>query len=185
VWGLSDEWTLRLGGSFLTGEKGLYFPDEDRTPVSAEIDEIVSEVWGTDLHLKWRPLEGGKYRSFTLQGEYLEARLNIDDERTDPLRGYFVQAIAQFKQKYRLQARYGFFNRPEELHLYFPRPLEAEFKPFNDLDGERYSFAAAYVPTEFSAYRIQYNIIRVGDDYEYQVAAQLNVTIGSHPAHKY
>ncbi len=64
VWGLSDEWTLRLGGSFLTGEKGLYYPDEDRTPVSAEIDEIVSEVWGTDLHLKWRPLQGGKYRSF-------------------------------------------------------------------------------------------------------------------------
>ncbi len=115
----------------------------------------------------------------------MEARLNIDDHRTDPLRGYFVQALAQFKQKYWLQARYGFFNRPEELHLYFPEPLEADFEPFNDLDGERYSFAAAYAPTEFSAYRLQYNIIRVGDDYEYQVAAQVNVTIGSHPAHKY
>ncbi len=185
VWGLTDELTLRLGGSFLTGEKGLYCPDEDKTSVAAGIDEIISEVWGTDLHLKWRPLERGRYRSFTLQGEYVEARLNIDGERTDPLYGYFIQALAKFKLKYWLQARYGFFNRPEELHLFFPEPLGADFVMSDELDGERYSFAAAYVPTEFSAYRIQYNVIRIGDDYEYQVAAQMNFTIGSHHDHEH
>lgn len=116
VWGLTDELTMRLGGSFLTGEKGLHYPDQDHSPVPATIDEIISEVWGADLYLKWKPLKRGRYRSFTLQGEYVEARLNIDGERTDPLRGYFVQALAKFKLKYWLQARYGFMNRPEALH---------------------------------------------------------------------
>jgi hypothetical protein len=43
----------------------------------------------------------------------------------------------------------------------------------------------AYVPTEFSAYRLQYNYLKFAEMKEQQIVLQVNVTIGSHPAHKY
>ena len=55
----------------------------------------------------------------------------------------------------------------------------------NDLSSNRFSVALGYVPTEFSAFRLQYNLIKVNGETESQIIAQVNVTIGSHPAHKY
>lgn len=185
LWDLNDEITLRLGSSYLTGEKGLHYPDPARTPVAATIDEIVSEVWGADLQLKWRPLEHGRYRSFTLQGEYAAARLAIDRENSRPLSGAFVQALVQFQLRWWLQARYDWFARPASLHDFFPEPVTLTYNRGQDLYGDRYSLALAYVPTEFSAFRVQYNALRLGDNFEYQVIFQTSITIGSHPAHKY
>jgi len=184
LWDLDDEWTLRLGGSYLTGRRGLHaWLDDDWAPL--EDVDIMSEVWGADLHLKWRPLERGRYRSFTLEAEYMEARLNIDGDRTEPLQGYFVQALGQFNLRYWVQARYDWFNRPSELNPFFPEPVNLGYNPDKSLHGDRMSFAVAYVPTEFSAYRLQYNVIRIGGRTEYQMVGQVNVTIGSHPAHDY
>ncbi len=185
MWGITDEITLRLGGSFLTGEKGLHFPDEDRTPLPEGIDEVVSEVYGADLHLKWRPLEHGRARSVTLQGEYVEARMLVDGDYTDPASGAFLQLLGQFETNYWLQARYGYYRRPEELHLVLPEPVKLDYDMGEEMYQDRWSFAFAYVPTEFSSYRVQYNVIRMADHYEYQVVSQVNFTIGSHPAHKY
>ena len=67
--------------------------------------------------------------------------------------------------------------------------IQGRFDTF-DLMGEeegpwRVSGLLAFVPTEFSALRFQYNLIQEGEEMEHEGKVQLNFTIGSHPAHKY
>jgi hypothetical protein len=183
LWDLSDETTLRVGGSFLYGQKGLQYPDGSRIPFN--ITGINSRVWGIDFHLKWKPLERGRYRSFTIQGEYLNSSLSINGKSTRPMQGFFLQILNKVRLRWWIQARYGWFNRPPELHDFFPEPVNFSFDKSTKLSGNRLSLSLAYVPTEFGAYRLQYNLLKLGTITEHQIIVQVNVTIGSHPAHKY
>jgi hypothetical protein len=181
LWDLSDEIALRLGASYLAGRRGQQTAgDSLLNTLSA-----TSHVWGIDGHLKWKPLQYGRYRSITVQGEYLQARLKTGDTFTDPLHGIFVQDLGQLKLRWWLQARFCRMMRPAALHPFFYEPVSLDDDPAKDLRGHRYSFAVTYVPTEFSAYRLQYNQLHMADRVENQFIAQLNITIGSHPAHKY
>ena len=101
------------------------------------------------------------------------------------MHGYFVQGLYQMGLEWWIQARYDWFNRSKELHNYFQNPDGLEINSENDFDGSRISLALAYVPTEFSAFRLQYNYQKLAGKDEQQIILQVNVTIGSHPAHKY
>jgi hypothetical protein len=181
LWDLSDEIALRLGGSYLMGRRGSQATGN--TLINS--NSLTSHVWGIDGHLKWKPMHYGRYRSLTVQGEYLQTRLQTGDKFTVPLQGFFVQILAQFKLRWWLQARLCHMTRSAILNPYFPEPVSLDYDPEKDLPGHRYSFAISYVPTEFSAYRLQYNQLYLANRVEKQFIAQLNVTIGSHPAHKY
>jgi hypothetical protein len=185
LWDLTEEICLRLGGSFLLGNRGLYYNDMDKTPIGPDTSSISSRTWGVDLYLKWKPLHHGRYRSFVLQGEYMNTRLDIDDFITQPVHGFFIQALDQISLRWWLQARYDWYKRPGELYRFFPGPEIVNDQFGVDLNGNRWSFSIAYVPTEFSAYRIQYNRNNFSGKIEQQILLQVNVTIGSHPAHKY
>jgi hypothetical protein len=182
-WDLSDETTFRVGGSFLTGSKARRY--WDGTPVDSTINNIRSNVWGIDFHLKWKPLQRSRYQSFVLEGEYVNTTMNINSESTDPLHGYYIQTLYQFELNWWVQARYEWFDRSEDLYYFFPNPPELTVNDPGDFSGKRASIAMAYVPTEFSAYRLQYNYLKFADMKEQQIVFQVNVTIGSHPAHKY
>ena len=185
MWDVSDEVSLRLGGSYLTGNRGRYYAGENRSVIGSDTSRIFSQIWGIDCHLKWKPLEYGRYRSFTLQGEYINARLNFDGQLTKPLHGFFLQTLGQVGLMWWLQARYDWFSRSKELQRFFSNPVNLKYNLEKDIYSQRISCSVAYVPTEFSAYRLQYNWIKLGSDTEQQILAQVNVTIGSHPAHKY
>jgi hypothetical protein len=182
-WDLSDETTFRLGASFITGEKGLSTWAGE--PVDSTINQINSIVWGFDFHLKWKPLQRGRYQSFVLEGEYVNTSLNINSNLTEPLHGYYIQGLYQFELYWWAQARYEWFNRSEDLYKFFPSPPELAVDNTGNFNGKRISLAMAYVPTEFSAYRLQYNYLKFAEMKEQQLVLQVNVTIGSHPAHKY
>jgi hypothetical protein len=184
LWEVSDEITCRIGGSFLTGHKGLSYSDGISVLFDSTINNITSNVWGIDYQIKWKPLKYGRYRSFVLEGEYVNASLNINGNTTNPLHGYYTQALYQFKLRWWIQARYEWFKESKDLYYYFPYPDHSE-NMNKDLTGSRISCVLAYVPTEFSAYRIQYNMFEIDHKTEYQIIVQVNVTIGSHPAHKY
>ena len=182
-WDLSDETSWRIGGSVVTGNKNLSYAED--IPFDSTISKISSLTWGIDFHLKWKPLQYGRYQSFVLEGEYVNTTLNIDKQRTKPLHGFYVQGLYQFGLRWWIQARFEQFNRAKELHNYFNNPDGIEINPTKDFSGNRLSFAIAYVPTEFSAYRLQYNRMQLDNSKEQQIVLQVNITIGSHPAHKY
>ena len=184
LWDIADEYTIRLGGTFLSGKRGLYHLD-DFSSVGSDTSSILSTVWGLDFHLKWKPLQRGRYRSLTLQGEYIHADLKFNESSSGPLHGYFVQLLGQFNIRWWLQCRYDWYNQSKDLNRFFPVPGMASNSIHHDLTSNRFSFVFGYVPTEFSAFRLQYNYIKVNGETESQIIVQVNVTIGSHPAHKY
>jgi len=184
LWDIADEYTIRLGGTFLSGKRGLYHLD-DFSPVGSDTSSILSTVWGLDFHLKWKPLQHGRYRSITLRGEYVYANLKFNESTSKPLHGYFTQLMGQFNIRWWLQFRYDWYNQSADLNRFFPMPDLALDNQKNDLTSNRFSVALGYVPTEFSAFRLQYNLISLNGETESQIIAQINVTIGSHPAHKY
>lgn len=175
LWDMTDEISARLGGSFLTGKKEMH----------EMLKSISSQTLGVDFYLKWKPLKYGRYRSLILQGEYIHSSFIHDGIRTDPLHGFFFQAMRQFNLRWWIQGRYDWFERSSELFIIFPEPKDLEYIPNHNLIGKRASFALAYVPTEFSAYRLQYNWTTLDEQTEHQIIFQINITMGSHPAHKY
>ena len=53
------------------------------------------------------------------------------------------------------------------------------------LEDHAWSGAVAYLPTEFQAYKLGYEARNDAGQVEYRYWLQLNVTVGSHPAHAY
>ena len=65
-----------------------------------------------------------------------------------------------------------------------------EYLGINRSDDESFSHSSSvligFVPSEFSAIRLQYDIVKSDEDEdEKRVALQFNMSIGAHPAHNY
>jgi len=167
---MGESATLRVGGSYAWG------------PASLEGDSILkpgnydSQVWGADLQIKWRPAELMRSRALVLQSEYLEHKyFSSDKSISDPISGYYVLGMAQVSRFFWLQARYDSLRRPD---YQLNRQDESRYR-------DRWSAAVAFVPTEFQAYKVEYSEVNLGDQIERLMLAQINFTIGSHPAHAY
>ena len=120
-----------------------------------------SSLWGADLTWKWRPSRRARYRSFVWQSEYLMARRD-EGPATHEEDGFYTLAQYQMRRRWWVQGRWDRFE-----------------------DDWRASSLLAFVSSEFSSVRLQYNRLHAdGEDID-QLMVQLNVTIGSHPAHRY
>ena len=69
--------------------------------------------------------------------------------------------------------------------------LQAQYESLSDQDNSAndvsgYSFLVAYIPTEFSSIRAQYDSFDDGQaKRDRRFLMQLNISIGAHPAHMY
>ena len=131
--------------------------------------EESSSLWGTDLTLKWRPRgRVGSRRSLVWQSEYLFAR----DRRlggSSEEGGFYTSLQVQTGRRWWLQVRWDRLGLPEGEE-------ESQW---------RTSALVAFVPSEFSSLRLQYSRQHEDGGEVNAVIAQLNFTIGSHPAHRY
>lgn len=165
-WDVNDDTTLELGGSFAIGKNS--FGEDNST----------THLVGGDLTVKWVPAQRAKYRTLIWQTEYIESwqETGVDPvtllENPDEEKGgIYTLAQYQLDRRWWVQGRYDYFG----LH----NSDDAE-------DKDRWSALLAFVPSEFSAVRLQYNYINPeAGESEHQIFLQLNYTIGAHPAHKY
>ena len=154
LWDLSDSMTLELG---LSGAEGK------------NTDHLDTNLYGTDLTLKWRPAEGGKYSSFEWASEFLQK--DKKGEVDDKLSGLVSHFKYQMAQRWYAQYRYDY------LGLNKSKTINA---------SKRHTGLIAFLPSEFSGIRLQYETIDDGQVIdEKRVSLQLNISIGSHPAHAY
>lgn len=140
-----------------------------------------TSLTGADLTFKWRPSEGGLYRSLSWATEYLgrtQSQDGLDDEKSAGLASW-VQY--QFAERWAVLYRYDTLkteNTFDAAHL----PNET---------WTRHSAGLAYSPSEFSSYKLEVDQRRGGiknadgDDTEKSIFLQANFTIGAHPAHAY
>ncbi len=139
--------------------------------------EGITRLYGLALTYKWRPLAQNAYRSFSWTVEYTRSEKTGDpalltpDQTLEPHEGGVSTWMQyQWNKRYWIQARAEYFG--------LPKPTTGA--------TEKYSGLIAFVPTEYSALRLQFdNIIYPNIDSEQRVMAQLNVSVGAHPAHDY
>jgi hypothetical protein len=127
-----------------------------------------TRLLGGDLTIKWRPTRRQRDRGLTIQTEYVGAWMD-DGADVESVGGLYALVEAQVDRRWWLQARYDVFGLPR-------------LEPHRE---HRFSGLLAFVPSEFSAIRLQYNHNREGDEKVHQLVLQLNFTMGSHPAHSY
>jgi len=126
-------------------------------------DYDTTYVSGADLTFKWKP--GGRERHQTLiwQTEFLTS------SRDQVRAGAYTMVQYQFARSWWIQGRYDFSTIKENVTE----------------EKNRWSTLLAFAPSEFSAFRLQYNRLNHFTTDEHQVFLQLNYTFGSHPAHNY
>jgi hypothetical protein len=155
LWELGDDLTVESGFSGLTGPN--------------EFDQNTS-VWGTDLTLKWRPVEGGKYHALIFGNEYLASNFQgqVGENTKYGVTDYLQW---QFAERWWVQARAEYFCDPNSLAWQVTL---------------RQCALLAFNPSEFSGYRVEYDRTSLdGGNIDHRISAQINVTIGAHPAHAY
>ena len=163
LWDLSDSATLEWA---LYGTSGTNAARE------------TSSAWGSDLTLKWRPEEGGKYTSLIVSQEFLQGTRSPGDSAARSgfgrrtLGGYAGWIQYQFAERWWAQ------GRAEWLGL-----TDSSILPTK----KKQSVLFAFNFSEFSGTRLQFDHVSqtgVQAD-EYRLALQWSITIGAHPAHAY
>ena len=154
LWDLADSATLDFG---LSAAAGANFYDE-RTNVE-----------GADLSIKWRPTQGGKYRSVAFAAEYLQGNVRgrpLDSE----LSGYATWVQIQLSERWWVQAR----------------TEQDESQDAGSKKHKKVSGLIGFYPSEFSGLRLQYDQLHDDEDRPLNsFMVQGNITIGAHPAHSY
>jgi len=177
---LSLESTVEVGGSWLEG------------PLSADyllLDPDVTlagdlAVWGADLTYKWISASASKGPALTMTGEVIVPR--PDQGAQDPI-GWYALAQYRFARNWWLGLGAGVLDRD------LPEPAEEEESGpehgglFAWEEVREYKANLTWVPSEFSAVRLEGARFddQIGDNDDWLVSLQVNVTIGSHPAHLY
>jgi hypothetical protein len=148
--------------------RSLFELNDDST-LEVGVSGVTKWAYGADLTYKHRPTDRGMGRKFSVAGEWMSGQL--DGYTTAPtLNGTPTQGFAVYTQ-----------------YEFLPRTF-GEYR-FDDLisgDTTRHGVLLGYAPSEFSVFRVQYDYTKAnGGEPEHRVIAQINITIGFHPAHDY
>jgi len=180
LWDLSDTATLELSGSYLRGRQAPGYLQPHPEDAAASAGDL--EVWGADLTWKWVSADFSHGPAATLTAEVIVPR--PADFAGDPL-GWYVLGQVRFVRSWWLGATVGGANRD------LPAPPAAtddhEHGLFAWEKAREYKANLTWVPSEFSYVRLEvarYDDL-AGDADDWLFSAQVNFTIGSHPAHLY
>lgn len=165
---LSDDWTLNVGGSAITG------PNTLATAPSAS--RKTTQIYGGDVYLKWR--QGSSHQFVALQAEILKRRTHGLTKGMDDW-GMYAQATYRFTQRWMTGLRYDWAS---------DRRNETEENAFNEGARYRISPMLTFFPSEFSRFRLQYDYDRpkfLHQRRQHAAFVQWEFIIGEHGAHKF
>ena len=177
LWDVSENATVELGGSALTGPGGISAGESRRL-----------NVFGADLTYKW--VSGGRSQgpALTVGGEVLWPR---PESSTGNPHGWYALAAYRFHRNWWFGVTHGRAETDGQ-------PIGRQVGSFpvlapTELTGgytgsiQEYKANLIYAPSEFSALRfeVDYYEDQNGDHDDLRFILQWNFTIGSHPAHLY
>jgi hypothetical protein len=171
LWDLDESTTMELGASGLQGQGG---------------DGRRHADLGGDLTLRWIPLRNSNQHGLILQSEYIQ-RISYDDA------GYSRECYGGYGSlQMRWSQNWWTGIRGEEAFNAATDVLADPVTP-GVLDPghlQRASANIAWVPSEFSAIRLEGSVAKTDNDFSLPVMdrrlmLQTNFTIGYHPAHAY
>lgn len=142
-----------------------------------------TNVFGTDVYLKYRPTTVASNTVLSLQAEVLYRRRQVPEDVLSDFTGY-AQALWRFSKRWATAARYEFGTPARDRDgRIAPDPLDADWTAHR----QRLSANLSFWPTEFSRLRLQAATDRVGwrDAPDYSVFLNLEAVMGAHGAHSF
>jgi len=167
---LSPDWSLLWGLSSATGPNGTGHDNR-------------SDLWGSDLYVKYRPITTGSYTTVALQAEIFYRRRQIPDDVLSDVSAY-AYLTWRFAQRWGTAARYEYGSAAT---------TRAGRTGADDLDPEwtrgrhRVSANLTFWPSEFSRVRAQASIDapRWLDAPIVAGFLAMELSVGAHGAHKF
>ena len=177
---LSDDWSLMWGLSGITGSDPSAPADPDGR----------SDIGGTDIYLKYRPLTDGSHTIVSLQAEWFYRRRDVAGEALHDTGG-FAALFWRFAQRWAAAARWE-LGTPSRNGAGVVTPhcaagdLTCADMSFTD-DVQRVSANLTFWPTEFSRIRVQGAATAPGGgrDTEWSVLTAFEFAVGAHGAHAF
>lgn len=167
---LGPNWSVLWGLSATTGPN----PTGDGTR---------TDIFGTDLYIKYRPITRQSYTIVSLQAEWFWRRREIPGDRLVD-RGGYAQLFWRFAKEWGVAGRYELGspakNRAGEIGADFLDPTWTRYR-------HRASAVVSFWPTEFSRVRAQgsVDIPRWRDDPIWAGFLAFEFSIGAHGAHAF
>lgn len=170
-----------------------------------EIIDGNTSVAGIDFVYKWAPKGNPRQRNLKIQFEYFirneDGQANYTDisDINNPLTGsadyqgdlwgYYVQAVYQWRPRWRIGLRYDYLTSDNTLSNitgdFTPGDLGSATQLITNLDPQRNTLMVDYTPSEFSRFRLQYMNYDAGDYSDDSIYLQFLASLGSHGAHKF
>ena len=184
---LSDDWSLMWGLSGIVGSD----------PSAPADPEGRSEIGGTDVYLKYRPLSGASTTIVSLQAEWFYRRREVLVAPPAPGRetlhdtGGFAALFWRFAQRWAAAARYE-LGTPSRTsagvvtpHCGVDEPMCIDSAFIADV--QRVSANLTFWPTEFSRIRLQgaATLPGAGADTQWSVMTAFEFAVGAHGAHAF
>jgi hypothetical protein len=135
-----------------------------------------TEIYGTDLHVRWKPVSGKRGRTLTLQTEILHRRRQLPRKLLTDSGGY-----SQLLWNYSLFWQFGV------RHEYIQGTLEDPLDPTWQDDRQRSTVQITWFPSHFTRWRLQSNLTHQNQDHlnAWSLMLAFEATIGSHGSHAY
>lgn len=170
-------WSLAWGVSAALGRNNAQWdPEAWDTPIDDLPSHGLTQIYGTDLYLRFRPVDAPGYRAFSLTFEFMHRHRMVGGL---PLNnsGLYAQAVGNLNERWELGARYEWVNGSAR----------------DDLDPEwtrarhRTSAQGTFYPSHFSRIRLQGNVDQPlwRPKPILSVMLGLEVSVGAHGAHKF
>jgi hypothetical protein len=130
---------------------------------------FLTQLYGIDATLRWRPLRRSIYHSFVARSEFIwSQRQQLPFEQR--AFGFYTSGDYQLGRRWFVGGRYDHSDRPE----------------FADLTDKGASAVLTYWPSEFSQVRGQYRFTRYAGNLDaHELLMQVMFSLGAHGAHPF
>lgn len=134
-----------------------------------------SEIYGSDLYLKYRPITRGSYTIVSLDAEWMLRRRQVPDAVLQD-HGLYATLFWRFSRRWGVAGRYEYVSGVEG------DPLDPQWTGLR----QRASGNLTFWPTEFSRIRLQYNYDRPAWRTPFHaVFLAMEFAVGAHGAHTF
>lgn len=159
---ITENTNIEIGASYARGHNG--------SGLAADDDSFVTQLYGVDATLRWKPLRRAIYHSFVGRSELIWSRRDQPFGNQHAF-GYYLSGDYQLARRWFAGAR-------------LDRSERAADPSVHDSGG---SLLLTFRPSEFSQVRGQYRYIRFGaeDETAHEFLFQLQFSIGAHAAHPF
>ncbi|HTT22907.1 MAG TPA: hypothetical protein VMG82_28510 [Candidatus Sulfotelmatobacter sp.] len=159
---VTESTNLDLGFSYARGHN-------DATLSDGSFGDFITQLYGIDATLRWKPLRRSIYHSFVGRGEFIWSQRE-QLPREQRAFGFYTSADYQFGRRWFGGARFDYSDRSR----------------YDNLTDKGVAATLTYWPSEFSQVRGEYRFTHYAENRDgHEVLMQLIFSLGAHGAHPF